>query len=105
MGRDKRSVCLQSANVAGQCVRVPPDLWAPLDHTAVWTDCNTAIHNVVGPVRPTKQNRESYAEAKAHLERRYATQKLSVDQQVHRHMAIAQFQHQAGIDKVGPKQR
>ena len=35
----------------------PPDLWAPLTHTDVWTDCNTAINNVVGPVRPTKDPR------------------------------------------------
>ena len=81
----------------------PSDLWAPLDHSTVWTYCNTAIHNVVGPVQPTKKNRDTIAEARAHLDRRYATQKLSVDQQVYRHMAITKFRDQAGIDKVGPK--
>ena len=37
----------------------PPDLWAPQDHTAVWKDCNTAINNAVGPVRPSKKNKET----------------------------------------------
>ena len=83
----------------------PPDLWAPLTHADVWTDCNTAINNVVGPVRPTKQNRKSIAEARAYLERRYANEKLSLDHQVLRLMAITDFRQRAGLDDVAPRKR
>ena len=43
------------------------------DTQGLTKDCNSAIDNVLTPVREDKKNRESLAEARAHLERRLPT--------------------------------
>ena len=51
--------------MASQPVCVPTRPLGPHDHGAVWNECNTAIDNVIAPIREDKKNKETLAQAKA----------------------------------------
>ena len=83
----------------------PPDLWAVHNTDGLTKDCNSAIDNVLTPVREDEKNRDSLAEARAHLDRRFANSKVSSDLQRQRLRAIVDFRHHAGTDVPRPNKR
>ena len=104
-GATKETYVFSQAQWPSNKFHCPPDLWAVHNTEGLTKDCNTAIDNVLTPVREDKKNKESLAEARAHLERCFENHKVSDDLQRRRLHAIVDFRHYAGTDVARPNKR